>query len=293
MNKFYVTIAGKSNVGKSSFINHLCNNYVTPESSKLQTTRINTYHSFMKKNSEIIFIDTPGISVVKKDLMSDFMKKSYIKSLEIADAVLIISDISKKGNKSESSIIKICEENNIPVYVSANKIDMYQDESVLTERIKNLSDLYNKKIYPLSVRNDIGVNELINDICMAEPSIKKNISFQPNNTDKKKLIIQELIRGVINESMYGEVPYECAVVIDMFEDKEKLIKIKSTIIVNNKNQKKIIIGTSGQNIKKIGIESRLLIEKMYSKNTYIDLFVNVNENWKNDIQILKKIGFTS
>ncbi len=293
MNKFYVTIAGKSNVGKSSFINHLCNNYVTPESSKLQTTRINTYHSFIKKNSEIIFIDTPGISVVKKDLMSDFMKKSYIKSLEIADAVLIIFDISKKGNKSESSIIKICEENNIPVYVSANKIDMYQDESVLTERIKNLSDLYNKKIYPLSVRNDIGVNELINDICMAEPSIKKNISFQPNNTDKKKLIIQELIRGVINESMYGEVPYECAVVIDMFEDKEKLIKIKSTIIVNNKNQKKIIIGTSGQNIKKIGIESRSLIEKMYSKNTYIDLFVNVNENWKNDIQILKKIGFTS
>ena len=120
MNKLYITIAGKSNVGKSSFINHLCNNYVTPESSKLQTTRINTYHSFIKKNAEIIFIDTPGISVVKKDLMSDFMKKSYIKSLDIADAVLIIFDISKKGTKNESSIIKICEENNIPVYISAN-----------------------------------------------------------------------------------------------------------------------------------------------------------------------------
>ena len=83
MNKLYITIAGKSNAGKSSFINHLCNNYVTPESSKLQTTRINTYHSFIKKNTEIIFIDTPGISVFKKDLMSDFMKKSYIKSSSI------------------------------------------------------------------------------------------------------------------------------------------------------------------------------------------------------------------
>ena len=93
--------------------------------------------------------------------------------------------------------------------------------------------------------------------------------------------------------MYGEVPYESAVVVDVLEDKKKLIKIKSTIIVNNTNQKKILIGASGQNIKKIGIESRLLIEKTYSKDVYIDLIVKVNENWKNDIQILKKIGFAS
>ena len=293
MNKLYITIAGKSNVGKSSFINHLCNNYVTPESSKLQTTRINTYHSFIKKNSEIILIDTPGISVVKKDLMSDFMKKSYIKSLEIADAVLIIFDLSKNRSKNESSIIQICEENNIPVYISANKIDLYKDNQILTEKIENLSSIYNKKIYPLSIRNNIGVNVLINDICKVEPSIKRNISIQYNDIDKKKLIIQELIRGIINEIMYGEVPYESAVVVDELEDKEKLIKIKSRIIVNNANQKKIIIGTSGQNIKKIGIESRLLIEKTYSKDVYINLIVNVNENWKNDIQILKKIGFAS
>ena len=293
MNKLYITIAGKSNVGKSSFINHLCNNYVTPESSKLQTTRINTYHSFIKKNSEIIFIDTPGISVVKKDLMSDFMKKSYIKSLDIADAVLIIFDLSKKGSKNESSIIKICEENNIPVYLSVNKVDLYENDQILTEKIENLSNLYNKKIYPLSIHNDIGINVLVNDICKMKPSTKKNISFQYNDIDKKKLIIQELIRGIINNTMYGEVPYESAVVVDVLEDKEKLIKIKSTIIVNNTNQKKILIGTSGQNIKKIGIESRLLIEKTYSKDVYVDLIVNVNENWKNDIQILKKIGFAS
>ncbi len=293
MNKLYITIAGKSNAGKSSFINHLCNNYVTPESSKLQTTRINTYHSFIKKNSEIIFIDTPGISVVKKDLMSDFMKKSYIKSLDIADAVLIIFDISKKETKNESSIIKICEENNIPVFISVNKIDLYKDDSILTEKIKDLSNLYSKKIYPLSIHNNIGIDLLVNDICKIKPSNKKNISFQYNDNDKKKLIIQELIRGIINNIMYGEVPYESAVVVDVLEDKEKLIRIKSTIIVNNANQKKILIGTSGQNIKKIGIESRLLIEKIYSKGVYVDLIVNVNENWKNDIQILKKIGFAS
>ena len=293
MNKLYITIAGNSNVGKSSFINHLCNNYVTPESSKLQTTRINTYHSFIKKNSEIIFIDTPGISVFKKDLMSDFMKKSYIKSLDIADAVLIIFDLSKKGSKNESSIIKICEENNIPVYLSANKVDLYENDQILTEKIENLSNLYNKKIYPLSIHNDIGINVLVNDICKMKTSTKKNISFQYNDIDKKQLIIQELIRGIINNTMYGEVPYESAVVVDVLEDKEKLIKIKSTIIVNNTNQKKILIGTSGKNIKKIGIKSRLLIEKIYSKDVYIDLIVNVNENWKNDIQILKKIGFVS
>ena len=293
MNKLYITIAGKSNVGKSSFINHLCNSYVTPESSKLQTTRINTYHSFIKKNSEIIFIDTPGISVVKKDLMSDFMKKSYIKSLDIADAVLIIFDISKKETKNESSIIKICEENNIPVFISVNKIDLYKDDSILFEKIEDLSNLYNKKIYPLSIHNNIGIDLLVNDICKIESNTKKNISFQYNDNDKKKLIIQELIRGIINNIMYGEVPYESAVVVDVLENKEKLIRIKSTIIVNNTNQKKILIGTSGQNIKKIGIESRLLIEKIYSKGVYVDLIVNVNENWKNDIQILKKIGFAS
>ena len=220
MNKLYITIAGKSNVGKSSFINHLCNNYVTPESSKLQTTRINTYHSFIKKNSEIIFVDTPGISVVKKDLMSDFMKKSYIKSLDIADAVLIIFDLSKKGTKNESSIIKICEENNIPVFISANKIDLYKDDSILTEKIEDLSNLYNKTVYPLSIHNNIGIDLLVNDICKIKPSNKKNISFQYNDNDKKKLIIQELIRGIINNIMYGEVQYESAVVVDVLEDKK-------------------------------------------------------------------------
>ena len=168
---------------------------------------------------------------------------------------------------------------------------MYKDDRILTKKIENLSSIYNKKVYPLSIRNNIGINILINDISKMEPSIKRNLSIQYKDIDKKKLIIQELIRGIINDVMYGEVPYESAVVVDVLEDKEKLIKIKSTIIVNNTNQKKIIIGTSGQNIKKIGIESRLLIEKTYSKDVYIDLIVNVKENWKNDIQILKKIGF--
>ncbi len=290
-NKICITIAGKSNVGKSSLINFLCKSYITSESNKLQTTRINTFHDIRHNNSEMLFIDTPGVSVLKKDLLSDFMKKSYIKSLEVADTVIILFDILSKDFNYELAIMKICDKNNIPTFLSVNKVDLMKDDVELKEKINGFYDLLKKRIYPISVHSQIGINNLIEDLSLVRP-ISKNHFFDDFDKDHhKKIIIQELIRGVINNNAYGEVPYECAVFLENIEVGKKLIRINSTIIVNNLNQKKIIIGRSGENIKKIGMESRKLIEKIYLRKVYIELFVDVTENWKNNINILKKIGF--
>ena len=293
MNKICATIVGKSNAGKSSLINHLCKAYVTSESNKLQTTRINTFHSIKHNNLEILFIDTPGVSVIKRDLLSDFMKKSYIKSLEIADIVIIVFDILSKDFNYELSIFKMCEENNISILLTANKIDLISNNIQLKNKLKEYSDIFNKKIYPISVYTGDGIQDLIEEVSNMKPSPNSKYHKDFTNNHQRKIIIQELIRGVINNNTYDEVPYETAVFIENIEITKKLFKINSKIIVNNLNQKKIIIGKSGDNIKKIGTESRLLVEKIYTRKVHIELLVVINKNWKNDIHLLKKIGFGS
>ena len=291
-NKYNISIVGQSNTGKSTLTNYLCDKYVTAESKKLQTTRVNLYNLVSVNNLSINLIDTPGVSLKNNDLLSSSMKNSYIKTLESIDMLLLMIDIDNKDFKYEESILKLTKVTNTDIIILVNKIDLVEDDLTVLDNLKTrIINDYNLEIYFMSLKSKQGVTQMINGICkileFKTPLSNKNIV--PDN--QKTISIQELIRGVIIELTHGEIPYDTAVHIEKHVTKKKIIEIYASIYVSKENQKKIIIGKGGSMIKKIGIESRLKLESIHSKQFYISLKVIVKENWKNNYTLLKQIGY--
>ena len=290
--KYNISIVGQSHTGKSTLINYLCDKYVSAESKKLQTTRVNLYNSVSLNGMEINFIDTPGVSLQNNDLLSTSMKNAYIKTLESIDLLLLMIDIDNIDLKYEDSILGLANVAKTNVAMLINKIDLAEDDLSELEVLKSrISENYSLELYFMSLKSKQGVTQMVNGICKIletkPPLNNKNII--PVN--QKIISMQEIIRGVIIELTHGEVPYDTAVHIETHVTKKKIIEINANIYVNKDNQKKIIIGKSGSMIKKIGIESRLKLELIHGKQFYISLKVLVKENWKNNYILLKEIGY--
>ncbi|MBT7077250.1 MAG: GTPase Era [Pelagibacterales bacterium] len=293
MKKIYnISIVGQSNTGKSTLINYLCDKYVTAESKKLQTTRVNLYNQVTINDIDINLIDTPGVSLQNNDLLSTSMKSSYIKTLESIDLLLLMIDIDNKDLKHEDSILNLAKVTNTKVILLINKIDLAGDDLIELENIQSrISDKYTLASYFISLKSKQGLTQLTNGICdniQVNPPLSKN-NIIPEN--QKTISIQEIIRGVIIEHTHGEIPYDTAVHIENHLIKKKIIEINASIYVNKENQKKIIIGKNGSMIKKIGTESRLKLELIHKKKFFISLNVLVKENWKNNYKLLKEIGY--
>jgi GTP-binding protein Era len=290
--KYNLSIVGQSNTGKSSLINYLSNMKITTESHRLQTTRINLHHIISLNGLEINIIDTPGISLVNNDLLSESMKNAYIKTLSSIDLVLIILDINNKDLKYEESIMNLLESDNKNILIVINKIDLADDDLNVLQNLKEkLNSLFDNELFFISIKSKQGLNQLFNrvtDILQREPPICKDLIIPFKN---RIYTMQEIIRGVIVNLTHNELPYDTAVLIDKSEEKRKLISLYATIFTSKENQKKIIIGKSGSMIKKIGIESRSILEENYNKKFFISLNVLVKDNWKNNYSLLKKIGY--
>lgn len=290
--KYNISIVGQSNTGKSTLINYLSNKYVTTESNKLQTTRVNLYNPVSINNIDINLIDTPGVSLKNNDLLSTSMKSSYVKTLESIDLLLLMIDIDNKDFKHEDSILNLANVTNTNVILLINKIDLIEDNLTELKHLQSrISKNYDLDTYFISLKTKQGLTQLSNGIyenlIVVQPVVKKNII--PEN--QKSISIQEIIRGVIIDFTHGEVPYDTAVHIEKYISKKKIIEINASILVNKENQKKIIIGKNGSMIKKIGIQSRNKLELIYEKKFFIGLKVLVKENWKNNYELLKEIGY--
>ena len=290
--KYNLSIVGQSNTGKSSLINYLSGMKVTTESRRLQTTRINLHHSVTLSGLEINIIDTPGISLTNNDLLSESMKNAYIKTLSSTDLILIVLDINNKDLKYEESIMNLIESVKKNALIVVNKIDLAEDDLADLQYLKDkLNDLFDNELFFVSIKSKQGLNQLFNrvtDILQSEFPVSKDKIIPAKN---RIYAMQEIIRGVIVNLTHNELPYDTAVLIDKFEEKRKLISLYATIFTSKENQKKIIIGKSGSMIKKVGIESRLILEKNYNRKFFISLNVLVKDNWKNNYSLLKKIGY--
>ena len=290
--KYNLSIVGQSNTGKSSLINYLSGMKVTTESRRLQTTRINLHHSVTLSGLEINIIDTPGISLINNDLLSESMKNAYIKTLSSTDLILIVLDINNKDLKYEESIMNLIESVKKNALIVVNKIDLAEDDLADLQYLKDkLNDLFDNELFFVSIKSKQGLNQLFNrvtDILQSESPVSKDKIIPAKN---RIYAMQEIIRGVIVNLTHNELPYDTAVLIDKFEEKRKLISLYATIFTSKENQKKIIIGKSGSMIKKVGIESRLILEKNYNRKFFISLNVLVKDNWKNNYSLLKKIGY--
>ena len=287
----YVSIIGKPNVGKSSIINAILKKKVSITSRKSQTTRNNILGIKTTDNKQAIFIDTPGLHIKSQKTMNKILNKSAQSIIEDSDIVLFVVQRLSLTEEDHAILSKLKETNPFSICV-INKIDQISDKQRLLPFIEKISDEYNfASIIPISAKTNQNLQDLINKI---EEHLPENDhiyddSFNLTN-NKDKFMISELIREKIIRNLGDELPHDTFVEIEEIKSKNKIIHVNAVIYVNRKSQKQIVIGSSGDLLKKIGKEARLDIEDYLKNKVFLKTWVKVKKNWNTDSSFIQSLG---
>lgn len=285
----FVNIVGNPNVGKSTLMNELVGEKLSVITSKMQTTRHRILGIVNNEQYQIVFSDTPGIMRPNYGLQK-YMLKFVNSAFEDADILLYVSDVYEKWDKHKNYIEKI-NKSAIPVILILNKIDLVNNED--TENLVNewKTRMPNAFIIPVSALKKINIGLILNKIIDLLPV---SPPYYPKNelTDKsKRFFVSEIIREKILLNYSKEIPYSVEVVIDEFKEEKDIIRIRSIIHVARESQKGILIGNKGSAMKKTGTEARKDIETFLKKKVFLELFVKVNKEWRNNERQLKRFGY--
>lgn len=288
MKSGFVNIFGKPNAGKSTLLNALVNEKLAIVSSKVQTTR-HRIKAFLTKPGEyqIIFSDTPGI-IEPKYKLHERMMQNVKSALEDADVALLIADI--KSDFEETNFIFQQLHLKVPAILVLNKTDKLSVEQ--TEKIKALySDQSYKKIISISALKKRNLHELLSSIIELLPEGEPFYNEDELTDLPTKFFVGEMIREKIYELFAEEIPYQTAVIVNEFKEKESLIKIQADIIVQRESQKAILLGEGGTMIKKLGTSARKDIEKFLQQKIFLQLFIKVKDKWRDNDFRLKEYGY--
>lgn len=291
MRSGFVSFVGRPNVGKSTLLNSILGKRVAITSDKPQTTRNMIQGIYNDKDTQIVFVDTPGIHKPKSRLGKVLNKQAYY-SINDVDIVVLVVDISEKigaGDKFVIDVLKNIE--NKPVFLVINKIDKLPKEEIL-KKIDEYQKLYDfAEIIPVSARKKDNTDRLLEVIKKYLPD---NIKYFDDNTitsSSPSFIISEFIREKILDLTSEEIPYSVTVIVENLEEDERSMSINAVVIVDRENLKKIIIGKNGSMIKEIGIRARKDIETYFNKRVYLELFVKVVDKWRDKEKFLNMIGY--
>ena len=288
----FVAIVGRPNVGKSTLLNAIIGEKVAITSNKPQTTRHRISGIYTKDNSQIVFIDTPGMHKAK-DLLNIRIDKLAVSVLREVDAILFIVD--RPFGLAESHVVNYFENIKVPVYLVINKIDEINYNKVkIDEMILSYISKYNfDGVYPISALNDENTNYLLNDLLS---NLKEGPFYYPKESisdQSQTTTMSEFIREKILVHTEEEVPHAVAVAIESLEynDEYKTLDVSAIIYVERNSQKKILIGKNGEKLKTIGTEARLDINNKFNTKTHLTLWVKVKKDWRNQITDLNRFGY--
>lgn len=285
----FVNIVGNPNVGKSTLMNAFVGEKLSIITSKAQTTRHRILGIVNGEDFQMILSDTPGIIKPVYDLqnsMMDFVKSAF----EDADVLLYMVEIGEKALKDQAFFDKI-KNSQIPVLLLLNKIDT-SDQETLEQQVAYWQEQVPKaEIHPISALENFHVKEVFDRILELLPP---GPPFYPKDqlTDRpERFFVNETIREKILLHYKKEIPYAVEVETEEFLEDQKIIRIRSVIMVERDTQKGIIIGHKGSALKRVGVEARRDLEKFFDKQVHIELYVKVNKNWRNSGQQLRRFGY--
>lgn len=288
----FVAIVGRPNVGKSTLLNHIIGQKIAIMSDKAQTTRNKVQGVYTTDESQIIFIDTPGIHKPKHKL-GDFMVKIALNTFQEVDLIYFVIDASTGFGRGDEFIIEKLKNVQTPVFLLINKIDLIAPEDLfkLIEQYRDLMDF--DEIIPISALQGNNVPNLLEQ---TNANLEIGPMYYPKDqiTDHpERFIISELIREQVLKLTREEVPHSVAVVIEGIEKNPKTEKltINATIIVERSTQKGIIIGKQGQMLKQIGMRARKEIERLLGSKVFLEIWVKVQKNWRDKEHYLQDYGF--
>ena len=291
MKSGFVSFIGRPNVGKSTLLNSILNKKVVITSNKPQTKRNLIQGIYNEDDTQIIFVDTPGIHKAHNKLGRALNKQAYF-TINDVDIIIMVVDITEKVGSGDKFVIDILKNiENKPVFLVINKIDKLPREEILS-KIEEYMSLYNfTEVIPVSARKKDNIDRLIEVIKKYLPDNIKYFDSDTVTNSSPEFIISELIREKVLELTDEEVPHSVTCIVDELYEEEKIINIGASIIVDRENLKKIIIGKNGNMIKEIGIRARKDIEEYFGKQVYLDLFVKVIPKWRDKEKFLNMIGY--
>ncbi|MDC3133331.1 GTPase Era [Bacteroidota bacterium] len=285
----FVNIIGSPNVGKSTLMNQLVGEKLSIITSKMQTTRHRIMGMVNDKDYQIVFSDTPGI-IDPAYRLHENMMKFVSEALKDADVILMVTDIYEDPEKMQDRLDQI-NQLNVPTLLILNKMDLSNQKSV--EKMVDLwkSKLPKSQILPISALHNMSIQFIL-------PKILEWLPENPPYFDKDQLtnknmrfFVSEIVREKILMIYQKEVPYSCEVTVEEYKEDDKIVRIRSNIMVSRTSQKSIVIGHQGKKIKKLGIESRIDIESFIGKKVHLELFVKVDKDWRDKEGKLKKYGY--
>ncbi|MDU2709448.1 MAG: GTPase Era [Finegoldia magna] len=288
----FVSVIGRSNVGKSTLLNRILGEKLTIISDKPQTTRNKIQLIYTDENMQAIFLDTPGIQTPKNKL-GDYMLKVSMSTLNEVDVITYIVDTTEEIGKLDSEIIKKLKLVNTKIILLINKTD-----KISSDNVNEIVEMYSKvgifeEIIPISALNGDNVQGYLT-------SLKNNLHEGPMYYDKDSVtdqpirqIVQELIREKALINLSDELPHGIAITIEKFKERQdkNLIDIDATIIVEKKSHKGMVIGKKGSMIKKIGTDARIDIEQLLDAKVNLKLWVKIDEEWRNKDSRLRYLGY--
>ncbi|MBF1732705.1 MAG: GTPase Era [Streptococcus sp.] len=290
-NSGFVAIVGRPNVGKSTFMNYVLGQKIAIMSDKAQTTRNKIQGVYTKDDTQIVFLDTPGIHKPKHEL-GEFMVKSAYSALKEVDAVLFMVNVSEKRGPGDDFIIEKLKGIKTPIFLVLNKIDLVTPE-VLLERVESYKDALDfAGVFPISVLQGNNVNELMEALINALPEGPQYYPADQITDHPEYFVVSELIREKILQLTQEEIPHSVAVTVDkMQKDEFDKVHVYANIIVERKSQKGIIIGKGGRLLKEIGTRARHDIQQLLGNKVYLELWVKVEKDWRKRKSNLQEYGY--
>ena len=285
----FIALIGSPNVGKSTLMNRIVGTKISIVSKKPQTTRTKISGVLTKKDYQIIFLDTPGIHPAKNQL-DEIMLKTIDQAMGDVDAVLFIVDAKAGIREQDTGMIERLEKQKIPYVIAINKIDAV-DKQCMLELIEELGE--DKDVFPISAKMGDGVDELLLSL---QKFLSEGPKYYPDDsiTDQpERVIAAEIIREKALKHLGKEVPHGIGVEIERIEadDKKDIINMDAVIYCEKESHKGIVIGRGGSKLKKIASEARLDIQTLFGQQVFLQVWVKVKEDWRNQNSILKILGY--
>lgn len=290
MKSGFIAIVGRPNVGKSTLLNAILDTKVSIVTDKAQTTRNNIKGIYNSDDAQIIFVDTPGIHKPKQRLGEEMDKMAY-GAMSDVDGVLLIVDAGVNFGPGDDFVIEKIKNVKCPIFIVFNKIDLTNINKITTLKEIYKEKLPNSQMIEIVALEGFNVDTLINlikDILPEGPAYYETDTV----TDKDEIFqIKEIIREKALRILREEVPHSMAVYMNDISWEDSPIHIQATLVVEKDSQKGIVIGAQGKRIKAIGMSARKDIEQLLHKHVFLELFVRVEEDWRNQDKHLKRFGY--
>ncbi|MCE6040748.1 GTPase Era [Staphylococcus epidermidis] len=287
----FVSIIGRPNVGKSTFVNRVIGHKIAIMSDKAQTTRNKIQGVMTRDDAQIIFIDTPGIHKPKHKL-GDYMMRVAKNTLSEIDAIMFMVNVNEDIGRGDEYIMEMLKNVKTPIFLVLNKIDLVHPDTLMPKIEQYQSYMHFTDIIPISALEGLNVDHFIDVLKSFLPEGPKYYPDNQISDHPEQFVVSEIIREKILHLTSEEIPHAIGVNVDrMIKEDEDRVRIEATIYVERDSQKGIVIGKGGKKLKEVGKRARRDIEMLLGSKVYLELWVKVQRDWRNKVNFIRQIGY--